>query len=63
VYVCQPHVPAAVEVGLSLVVNAKLMQDGCPQIVNVTWALDSVVAQFIGGSVSHPTFEAPSSDP
>src|SRR5204863_10163034 len=45
------------------VVHAQAMEDGSVQIVHVDRVLDDVIAEVVGFSVGHPSFNATSGEP
>src|SRR5207237_8140233 len=61
--VCQPVIPAPVEVGQQLVVHAHQVQDAGVQIVDVDLVLDGGVAEVVGGAVGVPALAAAPGDP
>ena len=44
-------------------VDAQLMQHGCPEVVDITWFFSDVIPKFIGGTVCRPALETSTSQP
>lgn len=59
----QAEVASLVTVGHSFVVDAKLMQNGRVEVVNVDRVLGDIVAEVVGFAVDRATFDACSGHP
>jgi hypothetical protein len=59
----QTEVAAGVAESQSLVINSKLMEYGCVQVVNLDGVLYRVLADFVGQTVHMTTFESAAGEP
>jgi len=61
--VCQPEIAAAVAVREAFVVDAELMEDRGPHVVDGAFFLDGVIAEIVGRAVDHAAFDAAAGHP
>lgn len=62
-HIRQPEITSAETIGEFLVVDAELVEDSGPEIVDGERLIDSVVAEFIGGAEDCAGLEAATSHP
>src|SRR4051812_27620526 len=63
VHVGKPHIPPAKSKRQSFVIQAKLVEYGGMNIVNIDWVLDGAHAHFVGGTVGCSTSNAATRHP
>jgi hypothetical protein len=61
--ICEPHIAPGKPKRQFFVVDAKQVEHGGVQIMNVNFVLDRFVAVFIGGTVNHASFDSAASHP
>src|SRR5690606_22339898 len=62
-YVGQPKIPSLKFIRQSFVIKSQLMQNGSMQIMDVNPVAYSIVPNFVGFTVTHPSFDSSSRHP
>lgn len=62
-HIGEANIPPGIQKCLFFMIDSKLMENRCPQIVDRGWAIDDVVAQLVRSTINCSALESSTSEP